>query len=163
MRNTHNRKALVTKLTFSLALFALLTTTVFGMWALIPLDELVEESDLIVTGTLHSATEDSQGLGRGYIRVENIVAGNAVSLDKRPLAIGDNLKIEWADDWACAMGMHMGRRNQIGVWLLDVEKDGSVSAAYPGKFESMYQFAEIRRLLRKSKAKKSLAVDVCLY
>ena len=130
------------------------------MWAMIPLDEVVRESDLIIVGTLYSATEDSEGLGSGHIRVEAIIGGKAVSLDDLPLAIGDSLKIKWADNWACAAGMHIGRQDRIGVWLLDVEEDGSVSAAHPGKFESIEQLGEIIRLLRNAKAKKAVEVDV---
>jgi hypothetical protein len=127
---------------------------------MIPLDELVAEADLIVVGTLYSADEDSEGIGKGYIRVEEIISGKATTIENRPLRVGDSLKIRWADNWACAAGMHMGRQGRKGVWLLDVEKDGTVGASYPGKFDEVEQLGEIRRLLHRVKSKPPIAVDV---
>src|SRR5687767_14379706 len=89
-----------------------LSTIVPGMWALVPLDELVAESDLIIVGTLYAAAEDDEGIGKGYIMVDEIVSGRAKTFENRPLVVGNSLKITWADNWACAMGMHMGRANQ---------------------------------------------------
>lgn len=150
------------KLILSVMLVISLSTLVSGTWALVPLDELVAESDLIIVGTLYSAAEDDEGIGHGYIMVDEIVWGRARTFPDRPLRVGDNLKIKWADNWACASGMHMRRANQKGVWLLDVAEDGTVSAAYPGKFAGLDQLSEIRRLLLKGKEKKPYAVDIYL-
>lgn len=137
-----------------------LTSTSWATWAMIPLDELVAGADLIVVGTLYSADEDSEGIGKGYIRVEEIISGKAMTIENRPLRVGDSLKIRWADNWACASGMHMGRQGRKGVWLLDVEKDGTVGASYPGKFDDVERLSEIRRLLHSGKSKPPIAVDV---
>lgn len=147
------------KIVCSIILLVLSSNVVFAMWAHIELDELVGEADLIVVGTLHQAEENYDGIGKGYISVDEVVSGKARTIDGRPLTVGDSLKIIWADNWACAAGMHMGRRGKQGVWLLDVEKDGTVSAAYPGKFESLESLTEIRKLLRKNK-KRPAAVTV---
>jgi hypothetical protein len=140
----------------------LFSSTLFGAWAWIELDELVRESDLMVIGTLHSATEDNDGIGRGRIKVEEIIAGKAMTFDGVSLKVGDNLRINWADNWACAAGMHQRRIGKLGVWLLEVEDNGTVSAAYPGKFTNIGELPEIRRLHRKGKPKGTAAVDIAL-
>ena len=146
---------------FAGALLAIMSvTSSFGAWAVVSLEELVAESDLIVVGTLHSATEDHEGIGRGRIEIEEIVSGKARTLEGRPLSVGDNLRINWADNWACAQGMHERRIGEKGVWLLDILEDGTVSAAYPGKFTKLEDLFEIRRLLRGRKHKRLQSVDV---
>jgi hypothetical protein len=142
------------------ALLTLLSsTTLFATWAMIPLEELVAKSDLIIIGTLHSASEDETGIGRGRILVDAIVSGNARTLDGRPLQLGDNLRINWADNWACAAGMHQGRIGKQGIWLLDVQQDGTVLAAYPGKFRELEDHAEIRQILLRNKIKRFSVLD----
>lgn len=131
-------------------LIILISTTVFGTWALIPLEEVVAKSDLIIIGTLHSAEEDSEGIGQGYIQVDEIIYGKAVTLEGQPLKISDNLKIKWADNWACAAGMHQGRVGKKGIWLLTVNPDGTVNAGYPGRFTQEFEkLGEIKRLKKR--------------
>lgn len=146
-------------ITSILLLFSLSAST-WAKWALIPLEELVADSDLIVIGTLHSEYEDSEGLGRGYILVERIITKGVKTLDNTPLRHGDNLKIEWADNWACASGMHLRRVGQKGIWLLKVEGDGTVRAGYPGRFLPLEDLGEIERLLKKKQITISTKVDV---
>lgn len=136
------------------------STTVLGTWAWIPLAQLVPDSDLIIIGTLHSAAEDAEGIGNGYILVERIMTRGVKTLDGAPLQPGANLKINWADDWACAMGMHRGREGKRGVWLLKIEDDGTVDAAYPGRFVGMEELNDVERLLRKRPVKNSARVDI---
>lgn len=138
----------------------ILSNTLFATWALIPLDELVADSDLIVIGTLHSAAEDSEGFGKGYIVVDRVLTKDAKTLDDVPLKQGDNLKITWADNWACAAGMHRARENKEGIYLLEVQKDGTVTAAYPGRFRSLDDLREIEELERRKQTKGSNRVDV---
>jgi len=137
----------------------LFSTTVIGAWALIPMEKVVAKSDLIVVGTLHSAEEDSEGIGQGYIKVDDIVFGNAVTLENTALKIGDNLKLKWADNWACARGMHKGRIGMKGIWLLTVNADGTVEAGYPGRFiDQLEKLTEIQEL-KKGRSQK-VSVDV---
>lgn len=138
----------------------ILTFNLEAKWLFIPTEQLVREADLIVVGTLHTAYEDSEGIGSGYINVVEIIGGVPKTLEGRYLRIGDDLTIDWADNWACAAGMHLRRQGYKGVWLLDVEKNGTVSAAYPGKFASLEQLHEIQKLLLKSKSKAPAAVEV---
>jgi len=138
-----------------------LSSTVFATWAMIPLDELVADCDLIVIGTLRSAIEDSEGLGKGYIQVEHITTRGVRTLDGIPLHPGDNLKITWADNWACASGMHRGRENKNGTWLLKIQNDGTVTAAYPGRFRPVEDLNEIEKVLHRKQTRKNFArVDV---
>lgn len=139
----------------------ILSNSLFAKWALIPLDELVADSDLIVIGTLHSATEDSEGLGKGYIVVDYVLTKNAHTLDGVPLKQGDNLKITWADNWACAAGMHLARENKEGIYLLEIRKDGTVTAGYPGRFRPIDGLREIENLIKRPKQSSSFdRVDV---
>ncbi len=139
------------KSAFSLILVALSTTIAFGTWALIPLEKAVSESDIIVVGTLHSASEDSGGSGQGYILIDQLITRGSVG--KHPttsghqLKSGDNLKIKWLDDWACARGMHMRWQAKKGLWLLAVEPDGTVRANNPSLFRSMEDVQRVKELL----------------
>ena len=138
-----------------------MSTTILGTWALVPLEKLVAESDLIIVGTLYDATENDAGIGAGYIQVDEIVFGNVRTQSKLPLQLGDSVKIEWADNWACASGMHMGRRGKKGAWLLEVEPNGTVSAGYPGRFTTdEKQLNSIRNLV--AKRKHGLNVEVSI-
>src|SRR5262245_44171373 len=136
------------KCLFTIIVVLACSASVFGTWALIKLDELIRESDLIVVGTLHDATEDSRGIGRGYIAVERIISPGAMTRESRSLVPGDNLKLTWADDWACAAGMHRGRIGKSGIWLLEVKDDGTVTAGYPGRFLDTDELAKVIDLLR---------------
>lgn len=138
----------------------LLSTTLFAKWAMIPLDELVADTDLIVIGTLHSASENSEYEGKGYIRVEQVITKGVNTLDGRPLVAGDNLKLTWLGNWACAMGMHLRWENQRGIWLLTIGKDGTVKAGYPGRFRQIDDFREIQALLHRKQLKKAGQVDI---
>ena len=160
MRHTNNTKASSKGPIFALPFVLCLSTTLFATWALVPLEQLVAKSDLIVTGTLYSAAEDSHGIGHGYIRVETIVWGKALTMSEEPLKPGDKLKIKWADDWGCAAGMHMGRQGKPGVWLLEVKGDGSVSAAYPGRFTPLEKLDDIRNLAERTRTKRFPSVHV---
>jgi hypothetical protein len=135
------------------------SSNLFAKWAIIPLDELVRDSDLIVIGTLYSAAENDSGIGEGRILVDEIIGGRAKTLSDVPLKSGDSLIIRWADDWACAAGMHMRRRGEKGLWLVRVEADNTVSAAYPGRFISLDERTEVTRLLRKAPISDIVTVE----
>jgi hypothetical protein len=47
-----------------------------------------------------------------------------------------------------------------GVWLLKIDKDGTVNAAYPGRFRQLTERNQIRRLLKSTKLNQFMAVDV---
>lgn len=109
----------MTKYFLSIVMVVIAASNAFGDWALIKLDELVAKSDLIVTGTLHSADEDTEGFGKGRIKVDQIISaprtGPTFTTTGENLKPGVNLKIKWWDGWACAAGMHMGWRGERGI------------------------------------------------
>lgn len=148
------------KLVSAVAILVLLSTTTFAKWAMIPLDELVADSDLIVVGTLHSATENSEYEGRGNILVDEIITKGVKTFGGRPLKPGDNLKITWLDNWACASGMHLGWQNKKGIFLLKIQKYGTVAAGYPGRFSSLADLNKIKVLLHREKMKGANRVDI---
>jgi hypothetical protein len=148
------------RLVSAVVLVVFLSTTTFAEWALIPLDELVADSDLIVIGTLHSATENSEYEGKGYILIDEIITKDVETFDRRPLKPGDNLKITWLDNWACALGMHLGWENKKGVFLMKIQKDGTVAAGYPGRFRTLADLTEINQLLGRQKMKRAGRVEV---
>ena len=148
------------KLLSATAVILLFSNLIFGKWALIPLDELVENGDLIVVGTLHSALENSEYEGTGYIRVDDILTKGTRTSDVRLLTLGANLKITWLDNWACAEGMHLGWEGKPGIWLLKIKDDGNVVAGYPGRFRQLDDLGEIKKLLTKKKTQIANRVDV---
>ncbi len=137
-----------------------LSSGLWATWALIPLDELIKDTGLIVIGTLNSAQEDYEGIGRGYISVDSVITSGATTWDNKPLANGDNIKITWADNWACAGGMHLGWQGTKGIWLLKIKDNGTVVAGYPGRFISIEELYTIRELLGRQKEIRSVAVDI---
>ena len=48
------------------------------------------------------------------------------------------------------------RNNMNYIWLLEVEKDGTVTANYPWRFASLSEMSEIKKILRKVKVRKTL-------
>ncbi len=141
------------KIVVATLLAALFTSsTVLAAWAAISLEELIADTDLVVIGTLHSATEDSSGIGRGYVLVEQIVSNGQSQVPNtmggKVLSPGNNLKMTWSDNWACAVGMHKRREDVKGIWLFNVDNHGQVAAAYPGRFLPLDKLAEVERLWR---------------
>lgn len=149
---------------YSVLFILIFTSSLFATWALISMEDLLEDTELVVIGTLHSAEEDQEGIGKGYIRVDQVVTRNSVegipTTSGRSLSEGDNLKVKWADNWACAVGMHMGRQGEQGIWLLQIEEDGSVTAGYPGRFRKLDDLDKVRRLMGREKPKTVQAVEI---
>ena len=147
----------------SIIVIFVLSSQVFSKWAVVELDELVADTDLIIVGTLNFAVESSEGAGSGYIVVDRLVSSAVPMMQGGTLRAGDYLKIEWLDNWACAAGMHSGRTNKVGIWLLKVDQDGTVSAAYPGRFRPVTDLGEVEDLLRRQKpGSKTSRVDVLI-
>ncbi len=132
----------------------------FAEWALIPTDELVKESDLIVIGTLQSVsryTKDNVDYSEGKIVVEKVISGNVKTTEGFPLKLGDKIKLKWQASTliVCPRLDHSSNEYEKGIWLLEVESDGTVSADYPGRFNSLDEMSEIKKILRKMKVRKT--------
>ncbi|MDQ3713855.1 MAG: hypothetical protein M3388_16770 [Acidobacteriota bacterium] len=132
----------------------------FAMWALISTDELVKESDLIVIGTLQSIskyTKDNVDYSEGKIVVEKVISGYVKTTEGFPLELGDKIKFKWQASTliVCPRLDHSGNENEKGIWLLEVESDGTVSADYPRRFNSLDEMSKIKKILRKMKVRKT--------
>jgi branched-subunit amino acid ABC-type transport system permease component len=132
----------------------------FAEWALIPTDELVKESDLIVIGTLQSVsryTKDNVDYSEGKIVVEKIISGNVKTTEGFPLKMGDKIKFKWQASTliVCPRLDHSSNENEKGIWLLEVESDKTVSADYPRRFNSLNEMSELKKILRKTKVRKT--------
>jgi len=132
----------------------------FAAWVLIPTDELVKESDLIIIGTLQSVsryTMDNVDYSEGKIVVEKVISGNVKTTEGFSLKMGDKIKFKWQASTliVCPRLDHSGNENEKGIWLLEVESDKTVSADYPQRFNSLDEMSELRKILRKMKVRKT--------
>lgn len=110
-----------------------------AIWALIPTEELIQETDLIVIGTLQGVrefTKDDIDYSEGTIRIDKVIAGNSETSGGTPLKFGDRIVIKWRNSSmiACPRVEHKGDENIKGIWLLEVKNDGTVSSDYPWRF-----------------------------
>lgn len=117
-----------------------------AMWAMVPLEELVRESDLIVVGTLrdvHESSADGMDYGEGRIDVREVIWGVA--------SAGDVLTLKWQNSSAvaCPRVEHDFNANKEGIWLLTREGD-VVRANYPGRFVALKERGAILKALRQS-------------
>ncbi|HEX8335500.1 MAG TPA: hypothetical protein VF621_02150 [Pyrinomonadaceae bacterium] len=123
-----------------------LSAPVRAMWASVPLEQLVQESDLIVVGTLRGVTEHTAGdtdYGRGRIEVREVIWGAA--------SPGDSLALEWqnASAVACPRVEHKGNEGREGIWLLT--RDGeALNASHPGRFVGLSERRKIETALRRT-------------
>ena len=132
----------------ALLLFLLvgLPLSVRGEWAQVSVEELVQESDVIVVGTLRDVSEytaDETDYGQGRIEVREVIWGR--------VAQGDSLLLKWhnASALACPRVEHRGHGNLEGIWLLT--RDGEdVKADYPGRFVEMSKRRQVEAALARS-------------
>lgn len=119
-----------------------------SMWLLIPLDEAVQDSDLIIVGALSAVFEHSnEGIdyGEGTINIEEVIWGQATP--------GYLVILKWqnASEIICSGIQHRYNENKIGIWLLTIEGDGTVRANNPARFVELSQKANVNRFLREKK------------
>lgn len=123
-----------------------LPASVRAMWAPVLLAELVQESDLIVVGTLRDVAEhtaDGVDYGQGRIVVREVVWGG--------VSPGDSLTLKWdnASDIVCPRVEHRHSQGEEGVWLLT--RDGeAVRADYPGRFVNLSERGKVEAALANS-------------
>ena len=133
-----------------LLLFLIIPANVRAMWANVPLEELVQESDLIVVGTLRDVSEhtaDGMDYGEGRIVVRAVIWGR--------VSPGDSLLLKWQNSStiACPRVEHKYNANEEGIWLLT--RDGeAVAANYPGRFVELKE----RRAVLKALAQTPVAL-----
>jgi hypothetical protein len=128
---------------WSLLLLLCLPAAAHASWAHVPLETLVQGSDIVVVGTLVDVSEHTAGqadYGQGHIVVREVIWGQV-----RP---GDALLLKWQNASAvvCPRVEHRGAAGEEGVWLLTAE-DGHVEANYPGRFVGLSERRQVERAL----------------
>jgi hypothetical protein len=118
------------------------STSSSAMWAWVPLDELVQDCDLIVVGTLDGVSEYSQnGMdhGQGTILIDEVIWGAA--------SAGDSVVLKWQNrsEIACPRVEHRGNQGKKAIWLLTFEYGGVVRADHPGRFVELNKRAAVEQ------------------
>jgi hypothetical protein len=119
-------------------------------WAVVPTAKLIEQSDIVIIGTLDRVKEwSSKGTdyGQGDITVAEVLWTKTKADAK--------LRLVWQNGstLACPRVEHRGDAKQKGIWLLTRGEKGEVRADYPGRFVPLEQKAEILKLLAARKKK----------
>jgi hypothetical protein len=132
-----------------------------AMWAMIPTEQLIKETDLVVIGTLQGVngfTKDDIDYSEGTILIEKVIAGNDTTTSGEHLESGDRIVIKWQNSSmiACPRVEHKGDENTKGIWLLEVESDGTVSSDYPWRFRPLNELDKLKKILRKTKVRRNL-------
>ena len=123
----------------------ILSASASADWANIPLDRLVQDSDLIVVGTLSQVSQYSDGetdYGQGTITVHQVIWGDVQT--------NELLTLKWQNPTGrvCPRVEHSSEQGQKAIWLLTKESAGEVRADYPSRFVDLADRAKIERILR---------------
>lgn len=121
-------------------------------------EESVKRSDFIVVGTLQSISdiyiEDpnfgsvSVGDGEGILVIDKVIVGNVKTSDELILKFGDKLRLKWSEFSPCLSGWHRRTENTKGIWLLNLNADGTVKTSHPAQFASYDSLPEIRKYIK---------------
>lgn len=135
----------MSRITLILVVIACCCAPSIASWALVPLDELVQDCDIIVVGTLTDVTEHSLNgtdFGQGTILIDEVVWGAA--------SAGESLVLKWqnASELICPRVEHRQNQGKKALWLLMLEDDGVVRANYPGRFVDLSKRSEVEQILR---------------
>lgn len=117
-----------------------------AMWAYVDVETLVQESDLIVVGTLQDVSEhtaDGRDYGQGRIQVREVIWGR--------VSPGDSLLLKWSNSSAiaCPRVEHRYNEGKEGVWLLTSDGE-AVAANYPGRFVELSERRKVEAALARS-------------
>jgi len=118
----------------------------FANLVYVPLKDAVENSDVIIVGTLRNVSEKVEGAatyGEGEILVERYIAGN---VEDAALKAGDKLRLKYIEDFACIMGSHKAIENEKGIFLLTVDDKGEIKSK---DFRPLENLRELEKLLEK--------------
>ena len=142
-----NRRALSTVVSFLFTV--LLTTPIYAEWAFVPLEEIVEKSDLIVVGRLSNVVTYTLGehdYGRGLITIDRTLWGQPPEEGK--------VALQWTNrsQLICPRVEHAGGVGGHFVWLLNVDEMGYVHAGYPTRRSPLSSEGEILGYLKTRKS-----------
>jgi hypothetical protein len=131
---------------FSLVLILLIIMPSFSSaeWLMLPLEELVCDSDLIVVGTLTSVSEYSKNgmdYAQGMITVDETIWGAVTP--------GETLTLKWDNpsNLKCPRVGHGHNSDKKGIWLLTLSSDREVRANHPGRFVELDRKEEVVKIL----------------
>jgi hypothetical protein len=139
-----------------LILIVVLPTSSSAEWMLIELDELVQDSDVIVVGTLsnvHHYSDNQMDYGKGTIQVEEVIWGEVSPYQ--------SLALVWQNETGliCPRVEHKGHENRKGIWLLTLGENGNVRADYPWRFVDLKERQKVMNAL----LKKTIRLKVSKY
>ncbi|MCJ8328542.1 MAG: hypothetical protein HRT89_03015 [Lentisphaeria bacterium] len=118
----------------------------FGKWTNIPLNKIVERSQIIVIGKLINVKTESKNkvdYGEGFISVQTVLKGK---LDNKK-----KLKLIWSHPQGLSNRIDHANKTKLGIWLLQIQKDGTVRADYPRRYLPIDKRKEIEDLIKKEK------------
>jgi hypothetical protein len=138
-------RTLATPLLVALLACALWPSPARAEWAGMPLEGAVQDSDLIVVGTLTGVTSWSTrgwDYGAGTVLVREVLWGDA-----RP---GDGLDLRWRNEpsVACPRVEPERHAGSERVWLLTRAGGGTVRADHPGRVRDVAERADVERWIR---------------
>lgn len=115
-------------------------------WASVSVEELVQDTDLVVVGTLRDVSEhtaDEVDYGEGRIHVREVIWGR--------VSPGDSLLLKWSNPsrMVCPRVENEDNKDREGIWLLT--RDGeAVAANYPGRFVDLSERRRVEAALAAS-------------
>ena len=135
---------------YSLILLSIICLPVssFARWAFIPLEQLVQDSDFIIVGTLSDVSHwSTNGIdyGRGTISVDEVIWGEVTA--------GELFTLKWQNETGliCPRVEHKEREGHKGIWLLTRGPGTGVRADYPLRFVELKQRDLVERALVEKK------------
>ena len=140
-----------------LAVLLIILPTAVAMWALVPMEELLKTTDIIVVARLSEVRQTTKpswlisvfrnqtriDYGSGTLTVAEVIRGS--------VKIGDKLRLQWSNDsrLACPRVEHAPYKDQTMIWLLQASTNGAVRADYPGRVVDPKRRDELDALLKK--------------
>jgi hypothetical protein len=129
----------------SVLVVLLLPLAAYARWRVIPLDEAVKDSDLIVVGIIHDVSEVTNGAvdwGSAVITVDEVLRGD--------LQEGQKLSLQWQNESGviCPRINHGDHEGKQFIWLLKRKPFGKVAADNPGRFIDSSRREDVVKLIR---------------
>ncbi len=139
---------------FMAYLFILVFSTIsFGKFLILPLEERIQNADLIVIGTLESVSARETynfNYYQGNLVIEKIIFGNVKTTQGLQLTTKDKLQVKWQNSNMVSCRL-MFAENYKKIWFLQMDAEGNIESLTPSSTTSLDDIAEINKLLKKQK------------